>query len=925
MKKLLLTIAIILVFHTLGAQVNVYDCTAYTEHLTQAEINAAQDHFGACITLGGNNSIHVSGNDHKTVHGARQIHLKENFHAGSFDETGQLHLKISERSDIDLAVMNYPDLNGILRYKKFELGVKLPAGISERVDHFLLQEGVYQDELNPFLEWELDVEATFYHAASGTSKTVDGYYHREYIENPVTDDWDDIGTDHPFRIRYAPPRNGKWIAKVSVKINGEAAYDSEWFGFKVVESGDPGYVYVHPNRKNLMRGNNMIFPVGHNFPGPDDHSIPWAGMDDTSYIGNNLFTPQTTNKAANTKEWDFFLAKVESYFQQGGRYIRNIQSPWSSLIEFEKKGNYYDRLHYAWEQDKFLDLCEQYDALMMFNLQMHTVFEKFSGYSLTFWDWGKMKQVPDPLDPTGFIAVFDPEDPYPAYCYNDSTNGLNKLPHEALINEDDLKYHGQRTRYYIARYGYSTKIYEFELLSEPFNVNGNAATGEKPYEANNTPEQQTVFDAVYTYQGRLSWFIKEKMGHTEHLIGVDYSMSWEPDPNDIYLDQSMHHGNVDIIGVNYYNRAHNKYIMSKSGSNNTFHNNENSRARAIRDFQSWANKPVILSEFGDGDDIHECSNYIGSYVDVMSAGFIGVCGFNLWEGKAASQNFLWPATIRAQYHMNGTDVISTLSNGNGGWIQGRQHERVYRQHNADAKELQYYISSDKEKSVGYIRNRTYNVHTKRINETCNLNEIFNGNNIPVDNLTNIAWNDGPVGKRLKIQGLKNNTDYQIDWYSFKEGNYLFSECRSTGWLSNSLVLRFPTLTVTPGHTEQAVVWFVVRQQNCQQGMMPPEGDEALNLDEDYQLRAREETEEEELALQSNSLKQVLIYPNPFEDFFVISSINEDVLLLHAIDGTQVGSYIISQGETKITTSHLSKGIYIVSLQQQGQQFKIIKQ
>ncbi len=189
------------------------------------------------------------------------------------------------------------------------------------MNHFLLNEGTYPDELNPFVEWDVDVEATFFHPATQTVKTIDGYYHREYIENPITDDWDDVGTAYPFRIRYAPPQNGKWIAQITIKINGLIEYQSEKFGFHVVESGDPGYVKVHPNRKNLQRGTNMIFPVGHNFFEADGGAA-WVG----SAIGNNLFGTQRT-KASNTLVWDKYYSKVENYFQSGGKYIRTIQVP----------------------------------------------------------------------------------------------------------------------------------------------------------------------------------------------------------------------------------------------------------------------------------------------------------------------------------------------------------------------------------------------------------------------------------------------------------------------------------------------------------------------------------------------------------------------------------------------------------------------
>lgn len=719
-------------------------------------------------------------------------------------------------SAMDIAVINYSSLDQILRYKKFELGVILPTDILTRVNHFLLNESVHTDELNPFLEWDLDVEAIFYHPLTGIYKKIDGYYHREYRENIVTNDWDDIGTDYPFRIRFAPPQNGKWTVTIAIKIKGQATHHSLPLEFNVVESGDPGYVHVFPNKKNLQRGDQMIFPVGHNFFDSDlAHSNAWIG----SKLGNNLFRDQNT-KASNTLEWSHYLSKIENYFKNGGKYIRTIQAPWLSLIEFEKKGNYYDRLHYAWEQDKLLDLCERYDALMLFNLLIHHTLEEYGTYDLTHWDWGREEKH----WLTGENIVNEER---PAFCYNDTPG---KKPHETFLLEDDLKYHEQRTRYYISRYGYSTKIYEFELLSEPFNVDKHALNNQQPYfipaEATQQQidDQQVLFNAIEKYHRRLGSFIKVNMGHTEHLLGVNYTMHvWNPTNSAIRMDQSLYDETIDIVGLNYYAATPNKYIISKSGNNNSFYPSENSRARAIKELQSWANKPIIFSEFGDGDGTYECSDYNSVYIDIMSGGFTGVCGYNMWPGSESNESFLWPATIQAQNHMNSNEVISTLSNESGNWKQGRQHD-------TKTKELQYYISNNKALSVGYIRNRTYNIHTMRINELCNLDSYFNGLN-PFENLVNVTWNDGPRKKQLKITELNSNSNYQIDWYSFKEGTYLGSDKRKTSILKGNLLLRFPELSVTTD-TVNPIMWFIVRENNSKTGMLSVnQGTEAFLLND----------------------------------------------------------------------------------------------
>ncbi len=68
-----------------------------------------------------------------------------------------------------------------------------------------------------------------------------------------------------------------------------------------------------------------------------------------------------------------------------------------------------------------------------------------------------------------------------------------------------------------------------------------------------------------------------------------------------------------------------------------------------------------------------------------------------------------------------------------------------------------------------------------------------------------------------------------------------------------------------------------------------------------------------------------VYPNPFDNYFIVNSSKEDLLVIKSAAGTIVGNYSVSAGETFISTSNLSQGVYIISLMQQGEQFKIVKQ
>lgn len=706
-----------------------------------------------------------------------------------------------------IGIANYSNLKEIKRYKKFELGIQVPQNINAQIFNFLYTQRSNDKNLNPFMEWDVDIEAHFIHQESKSFHHVDAFFYRDYKVNESTDDWDDQETKYNFRTRFAPPKNGIWSANIICKIKGIEVFVSDFFEFNVIESGDPGYVSVHPNRKNLMRGGEMIYPVGHNFAGPNEHNIEWGGGGTDDYLGNNLYSNKNSTKATNTKEWASHIEKVETYLKQGGKFVRSIESPWATLIEYEKRGNYYDRLHYAWQQDKLMDLYDQYDALVLFNLLMHTSLTVTDGYYMFQWDWEKWEIW-------GKDTIYNANGDMPVYCYNPFPKQKGgKMPHETFLDEEDLKYHEQRTRYYISRYGYSTKIFEFELLSEPFNVNSNAFNKSHPYFENNTPQQKELFEAIENYHRRISTFIKENMQHTNQLIGVDYAMgSWNPYEEAVRIDKSYALPHVDIIGVNFYSKDASKYVISKSNENNSFAMNENSKAKAINDFQRWSTKPVILSEFGDGDNSQHCSEFKMLPVDALSAGFIGASGHLLWDGRLWREKHLWNSTILMEKLMNSKELISTLSIGNGDWTQGRQQARISnKKGESNVLELQYYLSKNQTQSVGYVRNRSYNVYTNRIDENpgCHLN-LTAGTSIA--QLTNIKWDDPIRKNRLRIEGVNRKTNYQVEWYSPTTNTLIQSDCVKSS--KKDLVLKFPTLDVTTKGKELPAVYFIIKQTAC---------------------------------------------------------------------------------------------------------------
>ncbi len=99
MKSLFSILFVCLFIQTITAQINVFECNSYTNQITQAELNAVQEHFGTCISLAGTQSINVTGGANKAVYASKDIQLKENFYAGGFSASGGLRLVVKDPTE----------------------------------------------------------------------------------------------------------------------------------------------------------------------------------------------------------------------------------------------------------------------------------------------------------------------------------------------------------------------------------------------------------------------------------------------------------------------------------------------------------------------------------------------------------------------------------------------------------------------------------------------------------------------------------------------------------------------------------------------------------------------------------------------------------------------------------------------------------
>jgi hypothetical protein len=296
----------------------------------------------------------------------------------------------------------------------------------------------------------------------------------------------------------------------------------------------------------------------------------------------------------------------------------------------------------------------------------------------------------------------------------------------------------------------------------------------------------------------------------------------------------------------------------------------------------------------------------------MILGFCGIAGMHRWSGYShgvdeIDERILWHSTIQSQNFYNSEKFTETLDNWDGYWKQGRQTQKVYQSNQIDPKELQYYLSQDNLKAVGYIRNRSYNILTSQVTDTCSFLNPEGADittyNSPLDSEYDFGWNFGPWN--LFVYGVEKKKYHLIKYFDYLSGNEIETHLAKSD-NKNRLKLKYPYLDVP----SRPIVWFTV--QRIADSQVGPNEDE-FNFN-------REET----LFLSEKDNNSIYVSPNPFSEILRIDSQYEDQIEIFNVNGIVVLFQEIKFGETIIDTGRLSTGFYILKSKNTNSTYKLIK-
>ena len=594
----------------------------------------------------------------------------------------------SSSEALEVKVLSAHDVAAQPIFELLELGLKLPRNIQRRVDNFLRNPRAVAG-LNPFVEWDLRIKVEFYKVKKETANDapliVDAFYTQDYerTKNGTTDftrwSWNKKVTPYPFRVRFAPTEVGEWLGVAKVIVAGELVDQKEIVRFQVVPGPNKGYVRIDENGRYFKLGDETFFPSGQNLWYP-------STRDELTKEGKP-YAVEYRNKPTTPRAFERFEHEMTSLADSGGNYFRLLITPWTG-IEWERMGNYYHRLNYAWEMDNIVNKAKELDLRIHLDMHVHTPWESPSPYGHNKWDWASnSKDAADDI-----------------WCYKRELGLGNDEIGKFFTNETARKYYKQRLRYIVSRWGYSTNIGVLELISEANNpgkekfVEYDTETWKpisvkkfSPYADEFDPIRNRAHDTkawrknIENWQVEMLDYIKNSLGHQQHITAVSYTGV----PFNGGLgegDNTYENPAIDLMTYNWYNAA-----LSKHKSNRVL----------LNDLVAKNGKPLMHSELGQGGGFPNCSNAAEFEKDVWATAFSGTAGVGLpWFYPEVDS--LRGVFGKVAQFFEGIDLSE-----NGGWQIG-----VYEENRDENLYTVWMHSPDETQIIGLVVNMTCNYFTQ---------------------------------------------------------------------------------------------------------------------------------------------------------------------------------------------------------------------
>jgi len=635
-------------------------------------------------------------------------------------------------------------------FSKVEIGITLPEVLSNEIEKFLNNANISYP--NPYDPDDINIEGYFY--SNRDTVVRPGFYFKDYYRDlKANNSWKDKYTDYNWRIRFSPPDTGIWQCRIRINFpnsnipeiacNPLTIYATEGTneGFMQIASNNINFSRSRSNKNFMAIGQNIAWPEGPFFKGG------WLnGGEAPYYFANKNFKKRLFNVG---------LMDIEDYVknaaQNNANLIRIVSWQDSYLFEWEERGVYgsrrsegdenFKRQKRAWELDQLFNTAESSNIMLLFCLEFHGQFcydwnngdansYKFNPYQVTESDGKKIKNLP-----VNFFS--DPQ-----------------------LKEDYKK----KLRYFMARWGHSTSLGVFQLLSEYDGWGSDSINIHNRLSSSIKKNPQVQMDIR-------NWH--EEMGNYLHDIGGRPLIVTSGCTNNI-MPQSLppsrniyYTSGIDLIISNVYqNVRSSSFIMfgdAKAATNKI-------------------NKPYLFTETGlltdpvksaDPNDIESCSD-VTFHNFLWAAACFGNAGTSLewWQifDNERRKNFRSAYSFFNDIDFN-THTFSEKNawsdKGTAIYLCGNLTKLVNKNSTVEA----YYVcSSKKDKGYHEVYGWTHNLSYYWSNLAIYMKCADRNDHLPVVGSCNFDKYSAPVKLDpsktfIQIKKLKPKVKYNVLWYS----------------------------------------------------------------------------------------------------------------------------------------------------------------
>ncbi len=327
-------------------------------------------------------------------------------------------------------------------YEKVEVGIKIPPALRMEINSFF--DGIKSNGagLNPYNRHDIACIAWMKIEDSVVGRTEAFYYTPQKI---VGTQFKDDTTSYPFRFRYAPKDLGHHRVFFEIRIEDTLVFFGE-FGFEVVPSEHRGYLEIGRNGYHFRHAKTKesFFGVG--------QCIPWTEWPD----GSN-FHHKSDFKRLNNELTDYFdLLKGA-----GGNFTRLVACEWSLQMEVDALGNYQSRRDHAWFLDRLADHCSAEELCFIYCLRIQ---HEFFAEKHTIDNFHYQNR-------SGWLHSPYNDDAHPTQYPSEPPIGITS-PEDFFSHPMARDHYKNYLRYVVSRWGYSSAIAGWQLMSEINDVGG---------------------------------------------------------------------------------------------------------------------------------------------------------------------------------------------------------------------------------------------------------------------------------------------------------------------------------------------------------------------------------------------------------------------------------------------------------------------